>query len=250
MWCVKKYKYDGLPFLDLVQEGNLGLMKATERFDYNRGTKFSTYATWWIKQQISRAVADKSRTIRYPVHVNDNLHKIKRAVKAGIPITDEAELANALSVSVEKIKKLLNVTKEPISLDSLGREELLEVALVDNNCTYENEKKIYIEELQVALLKIFKNMDEREAVIICLRFGIFVEDSYTLEEIGQIYGVTRERIRQIESKGLKRLKGYKYGKVLISYYEDKKFDNTDIPWKIKELDPKTQLGALVQENLV
>lgn len=225
VWCAKKYS-SAMPTMDLIQAGNLGLIKAAEKFDYHHGAKFSTYATWWIKQSISRVIDDQSRIIRLPVHIIDSQRKLRKVIQSGIPATDKEALAEALSLSKEKISKLLNLPEDPLSLDTAEP-----VIPPDDGGITCAEEFLYVEALQTQLLKILEQFPHREAVIICLRFGIFAPRPHTLEEIGQMYRVTRERIRQIEAKVLKKLKHPNKRKLLRSFCEEAEFKAQE---KIKE----------------
>ncbi len=208
----KRYTNRGLQFLDLIQEGNIGLMKAVDKFEYRRGYKFSTYATWWIRQAITRAIADQARTIRIPVHMIETINKLVRTSKSlmselGREATHE-ELAERLSMPVDKVRKVMKVAKDPISLDTpVGDED--ESHLGD----FIEDKKIMMpidaaiqSNLKVATNKILSTLTGREEKVLRMRFGIGLQSDHTLEEVGQQFAVTRERIRQIEAKALRKLK--------------------------------------------
>lgn len=203
IWVAKKH--GGLTFADRIQEGNIGLMRAAERFDYRRGAKFSTYAVWWIRQAITRAVADGGRTIRLPVHVQETLRKIERArqqLHAEIGQAPEAEqIATLLELPVDRVARLLRVPEEPIPLDG---EEFDRIQNIVDASVPTPEEILALSGLQMLVRLQLTILDERERDIICRRFGID-GDEQTLEEIGQSYGVTRERIRQIEAKAMKKL---------------------------------------------
>lgn len=203
IWVAKKY--GGLSFMDRIQEGNIGLMRAAERFDYRRGAKFSTYAVWWIRQAITRAVADASRTIRRPVHVQETLRKIERArqqLHAETSQVPEAEqLAALLELPVDRVARLLNVPEEPIPLDG---EEFDRIQNIVDASMPTPEEVLAISGMQMLVRSQLEILDGRQRDIICRRFGIDC-DEQTLEEIGRSYGVTRERIRQIEAKAMKTL---------------------------------------------
>lgn len=203
IWVAKKH--GGLTFMDRIQEGNIGLMRAAERFDHRRGAKFSTYAVWWIRQAISRAVADGGRTIRLPVHVQETLRKIERArqqLHAGMGQVPEAEqLAALLELPVDRVAKLMNLPEEPIPLDG---EEFDRIQNIADASMPTPEELLAISGMQMLVRSQLEVLDGRQRDIICRRFGIDC-DEQTLEEIGQSYGVTRERIRQIEAKAIEKL---------------------------------------------
>lgn len=219
----KRYVSRGLTFLDLCQEGNLGLMKAVDKFDWRRGYKFSTYATWWIKQSVTRAIADQSRTIRIPVHMVETINKMHRAMRI---LTQEngrepsvKELAVFLEIEENKVREIMEVERDPSSLEMpVGEEE--ESSLGD---FIEDEKSLKPEEiterrmLQQDIDKVLANLSPKEATIIELRYGLHGNKPCTLEELGKIFGVTRERIRQIESAALRKMRAPARGKVLRGY---------------------------------
>jgi RNA polymerase primary sigma factor len=208
----KRYVGQGVPFLDLVQEGNLGLMKAVDKFDYTRGFKFSTYATWWIRQAVSRAVSDQGRTIRLPVHIGDKLRLLHRASREleqdqGRPASPE-EIAGTLTVATDRVRRLLRLSRRPLSLEQpVGEQEetMLGSFIADDEAPPPPsmaDNAILRERLE----GILETLQPREARILRLRFGLQDGRNYTLEEVGQKFGLTRERIRQIEAHALNRLR--------------------------------------------
>jgi RNA polymerase primary sigma factor len=208
----KRYVNRGLSFLDLVQEGNLGLMKAVEGFEYRRGYKFSTYATWWVRQAITRAIADQARTIRIPVHMIETINKIVKVSRElvqenGREPTPE-EIASRIGLPAEKVRKVLRITKEPISLETpINDEEDTHLSdFIEDKRTPSPQDSVIFNDLKDQLNKVLATLSPREEKVIRMRFGIGEKQDYTLEEVGQVFEVTRERIRQIEAKALKKLK--------------------------------------------
>ena len=219
----KRYVGRGVPFLDLIQEGNLGLMKAVEKYDVHRGFRFSTYATWWIRQTITRAIADQSRTIRLPVHINDRIRQIYKGnrdleQRLGRAPTPE-ELAAEVNMTPEKVQYVLNASLIPLSLESpVGDDEDSELGMfIEDELSPTPVQSVYQSMLREKVEQVLDTLPARESRILRMRFGLDNGIPYTLEEVGEKFGLTRERIRQIEGKALRRLRHPKRARQLKEY---------------------------------
>ncbi len=222
----KRYTNRGLPFLDLIQEGNIGLMKAVDKFEYKRGYKFSTYATWWIRQAISRAIADQARTIRIPIHMIETINQINKIIREHLQKDgkepDVSVIAKEVGLSVDKVKQVIKITKEPISLEApIGSEDDGKFGdFVEDRNSLSPMDHILKDDLKEQIDEVLDQLNDREKAVIRMRFGLMDDESdRTLEEIGKELNVTRERVRQIESSAIKKLKHPKVGRKLKNYIE-------------------------------
>ncbi|PAF50530.1 RNA polymerase sigma factor RpoD [Helicobacter sp. 13S00477-4] len=223
----KRYTNRGLPFLDLIQEGNIGLMKAVDKFEYKKGFKFSTYATWWIRQAISRAIADQARTIRIPIHMIETINRIHKIMRKYVQENgkepDVEIIAQEVGLPIDKVKNVIKITKEPVSLEApIGNDDDGKFGdFVEDKNSMGPMEYIMKEDLKVQIDEVLDQLNDREKAVIRMRFGLLDDESdRTLEEIGKELNVTRERVRQIESSAIKKLKHPKVGRKLKNYIEE------------------------------
>ena len=221
----KRYVGKGMFFLDLIQEGNLGLMKAVDKFDYEKGYKFSTYATWWIRQAITRSIADQARTIRIPVHMVETIHKVSRVSRQllqelGHDASAE-EIAERMNMTPDKVREILKIAQDPVSLETpIGEEEDSHLGdFIQDDDSPAPEEAVSYTVLREQIVEVLHTLTPREEEVLKLRFGLKDGKTRTLEEVGEVFGITRERIRQIEAKALRKLRHPSRSKRLKDYLD-------------------------------
>ncbi len=221
----KRYVGKGMFFLDLIQEGNLGLMKAVDKFDYEKGYKFSTYATWWIRQAITRSIADQARTIRIPVHMVETIHKVSRVSRQllqelGHDASAE-EIAERMNMTPDKVREILKIAQDPVSLETpIGEEEDSHLGdFIQDDDSPAPEEAVSYTVLREQIIEVLHTLTPREEEVLKLRFGLKDGKTRTLEEVGEVFGITRERIRQIEAKALRKLRHPSRSKRLKDYLD-------------------------------
>jgi RNA polymerase primary sigma factor len=227
VWVAKRYTNRGLQFLDLIQEGNIGLMRAVDKFDYHRGYKFATYATWWIRQAITRGIADYARTIRIPVHMIETINKLIRTSRYLVQQMGReptpAEIAEKMELPLDRVRNVLKIAKEPLSLETpIGEEEDSHLGdfIEDKSVTSPSDAAVGVN-LADRISDVLHMVSNREEKVLRMRFGIGERSDHTLEEVGQEFGVTRERIRQIEAKALRKLSHPSRSRALRVFHEAK-----------------------------